>query len=1051
MKIILYIFLVLCALGLKAQATLPNSEEKDLMNSAEAYFEQKKYTISKNLFKKAAQQFKKSKNWEKYLLALNRVGDCYVHLSEWQKADKIAATVLNFDQALYPLLKARAYSIQAEIIRKKYDFKNALVPSIKALTIREKHLDAMDLELGTSYENTAHIIKYVIPDSSTYYFQKALDIFNAHPDMQLRSAQVILDKGFMEFENGRYQKASDHFDEGIAIHLNQHPVDSIGLAKAYYFSSIIFIIKESFTESINQIQKGLALLENQPLSKAGVNLHRLYFGLGIANRGKNDYPAALKALQKGFSVSRKVLGDDHPETTGYYNNMATMYAETHNFDEAISFFKKYLKSIQPIGNHQEISKAISNIGHLYFDQGNYSEALTYFNHALAKYQQSGIKSHPDLATLFNNLAKTNFQVLELESALLQIDKALYANCLEILSHSYDVSMTENCFDVNVLLASRHLKARTLFRLSQKNNSLSYLEKAYQQYQICDSLIEKIYHSHIEEEDQLNFGGEAYEVFKDAIQTCFELNRKTQNEKYLEQAFYFSERSKSNILVKGLAGMKALRFANLPDSVLATIHLLQSDISSTQKQLQKARQNQDSTEIHSSYTKLADIKNEYQQTLLLLEENYPEYYRLKYDHQRATITQIQSALKDSSTALLEYAFADSSVFIFSITETDFYVDKIPLAGNWRNELLEFRKTLTDIDFVTQSATDAFFSFATHSYGLYQQFIKPIERRLHGVGKIKIIPDGILGYIPFEVLLTTLPDDLQKINYTLLAPNYLIQDFVISYAYSATMMLEDQKYPHTVARYNYGGFAPEYDLQTGKLLDSLENLYAMRSPTSQVDLPAARKAVAYIAEMVKGTAFLSAYASENIFKEKAKQYNILHLAMHGVLNDKDPLYSKLIFSPSNDTLEDNYLNAYELYNMQLPAQLAVLSACNTGMGTLQKGEGVMSLSRAFAYAGVRSIIMSLWSVPDEETGQLMTTFFDGIKKGESKDAALRNAKLAYLNNDNVLPERLHPLFWSGFIQIGDSSHIKFQQSAYPWFWMVGGLLLLLGILGFRKFYK
>ena len=169
------------------------------------------------------------------------------------------------------------------------------------------------------------------------------------------------------------------------------------------------------------------------------------------------------------------------------------------------------------------------------------------------------------------------------------------------------------------------------------------------------------------------------------------------------------------------------------------------------------------------------------------------------------------------------------------------------------------------------------------------------------------------------------------------------------------------------------------------------------------------------------------------------NGLHLAMHALTEDAHPLQSKLIFSQTNDTLEDNFLNVYEIYGLDLNAELAVLSACNTGYGTLVRGEGPASLAQAFAYAGCPSVVMSKWRADDAASSTLMIAFFNYLKEGMSKSAALQQAQADYLAAAD--PAHAHPYFWSNFSVIGSNKPLQTEPSN-GWWW----LLLLLPAMAF-----
>ncbi|KKL46833.1 hypothetical protein LCGC14_2341630, partial [marine sediment metagenome] len=180
-------------------------------------------------------------------------------------------------------------------------------------------------------------------------------------------------------------------------------------------------------------------------------------------------------------------------------------------------------------------------------------------------------------------------------------------------------------------------------------------------------------------------------------------------------------------------------------------------------------------------------------------------------------------------------------------------------------------------------------------------------------------------------------------------------------------------------------------------------------------------------------------ESRFKQDAENYDILHLAMHTIVNNEDPMYSKLAFAQNVDSLNDGFLNTYEIYNMRFNARMAVLSSCKTGFGKLMKGEGVMSLARGFMYAGCPSIVMTLWEVSDKSGARLMQDFYQSLIKGKSKAEALQEAKLNFLKKADNL--KANPYFWSTYVVIGDSSPI-YEKSRNYLYWL-GGLILAAGI--------
>ena len=270
------------------------------------------------------------------------------------------------------------------------------------------------------------------------------------------------------------------------------------------------------------------------------------------------------------------------------------------------------------------------------------------------------------------------------------------------------------------------------------------------------------------------------------------------------------------------------------------------------------------------------------------------------------------------------------------------------------------------------------------------------------EIVIIPDNVLNYIPFEIL--------QNEN-----KEYLIENFTISYSGSIRLYLElkNKFFDYKLPNY-WVGFSPTYGL--GNSLSS--NL----DETTE------------ISEMFNGKTFIGNNSSIRNFLDNSNENSIVHLAMHVEINNDNPMYNKLIFS-------DGELTSSKIVVSDIKANLAVLSACNTGFGKLEMGEGVMSMARAFNYSGVPSIVMSLWKIPDKETKKIMIFFYKHLKDGEPKNEALKNAKLDYLASTKDRNLR-HPYYWSGFVLNGNTNSLAPVKNEKYYF--ISGILLFGSII-------
>jgi CHAT domain-containing protein len=284
------------------------------------------------------------------------------------------------------------------------------------------------------------------------------------------------------------------------------------------------------------------------------------------------------------------------------------------------------------------------------------------------------------------------------------------------------------------------------------------------------------------------------------------------------------------------------------------------------------------------------------------------------------------------------------------------------------------------------------------------------------KLIVIPDGFLNYLPFELLY-----DNDK-------SAFLMQQQVLSYDYSLPIWLFNRSNSIKVENNKLIAFSPDYNYHS-------DNEKRVRLS----DLKFAKKEAKEVAALFKGTCYSNKAATKQQFLNAIDEYGLFHFSMHSLLNESDFNQSCLVFA------NDEKLYFSELYGMDFPAKMAVLSACDAGNGTLKSGEGVMSISRALAYSGVQSSVYSLWQVPDRETAEIMVLFYEHLKKGQSKDEALSNAKRIFVKRN---PLKQHPYYWAGFVVNGNMSPIVTENTWWMYILLTAILLLLFFILRKRK---
>ncbi|MCK5277586.1 MAG: CHAT domain-containing protein, partial [Cyclobacteriaceae bacterium] len=298
-------------------------------------------------------------------------------------------------------------------------------------------------------------------------------------------------------------------------------------------------------------------------------------------------------------------------------------------------------------------------------------------------------------------------------------------------------------------------------------------------------------------------------------------------------------------------------------------------------------------------------------------------------------------------------------------------------------------------------------------------KSIEK----IDRIIIVPDGDLSYLPFESLITYAPDT-STVSYWGLP--YLCNESTISYAYSLNILKRNLFRPESIIEPKFLGFSYSAPLKSN------EDIALLRSEN---ELPYSSEELDRIKNWIKRpTFFKNERATEDVFKSEASNYSLIHLALHGLADTTDMFNSSLKFKINENSIEDGELHAFELYDMDLSqTELAVLSACETGLGKQTEGEGIFSIARGFAYAGCPAIVMSLWKVNDKSTAKLMDYFYEYLANGLQKDKALQKAKLTFIQNSDDLGT--HPANWAAFIALGNNQPIQVPKALLQWYhWML-----------------
>jgi CHAT domain-containing protein/Tfp pilus assembly protein PilF len=766
--------------------------------------------------------------------------------------------------------------------------------------------------------------------------------------------------------------------------------------------------------------------------------------IGNCYESKYDFEKAIEYHLKSLEIKQKYLPEKYSEIADSYNNLGVCYQGKKNFEEAIEYHLKSLKIKQKIieNNNFKIGQSLLNVGICYIGKKDFDAAADYLNKAINNSYFSNNEYPPELGMCYSGLGTIYFEQQQYEKAIEKYEesikvfkKKLGENHPEVSGSLYNIGnafMEKHQYDKAIESHLKALAART-YCLGVGNpstiESLTAIAKTFNLANQLDSarFFSRLSLEAIQQQQALPIGIEIKKLYQFQNLSVFELailleQKSTSIHEGQFKSFNYSESAKANLLKSQIREHDALAFAGIPDSLLDQEHKLRIDITWREKQrqglLDKGLAETD-TNVLRIGSIVFDLKQQYEALKKRFETEYPEYFRLKYDLSTVSLSYVQDTLLQKDQALLEYFTGDSSIFLFVVRPDTMIVREVkrdfPLE-DWIEGLRYGIYGYYAADKAVQ--TDSLKADAKRNYlefapKLYQKLVAPVAQHLPE--KVILVPDGPLGYIPFDALLTAAPEDANDFK----SYPYLIQQHQFSYTYSATLLREMRDKKHRrEPEYDFVAFAPFYNGDTTLLAGMYSYDDLMRKDLQPLAFSGPEVAAA--SKLMKGETVAGAAATEARFTATAGNYRILHLATHGRADNRVGDYAFLAFTEIKDSLENELLYVKDLYNLQLNADLVVLSACETGIGKLQRGEGIISLARAFAYAGAKSIVTSLWSVNDKSTSELMRFFYRELRRGKEKDEALRLARQRFLKESSV--KNSHPFFWAAFVPLGDMRGVK-----------------------------
>jgi CHAT domain-containing protein/Tfp pilus assembly protein PilF len=903
--------------------------------------------------------------------ALNSVGNVHYNQGDYAQALEHYQKSLTLSEALGDKIGIiRALFNIGLIQNNKGDYAQALETFHKILALSE----ALGNKAGIGRALNA------IGDVHSRQGDYAQALENFHKGLRLSEAlgdkagvgRALYNIGNVHLSQGDYAQALEHFRKSLT--LSEDLGDKVAVGRSLIGIGTVHSRQGDYARALEHFRKSLTLSEDLG-DKAYVG--RSLGSIGVVHSRQGDYAQALEHYRKSLAMF-EALGDKARIATSLIN-IGNVHSSQGAYAQALEHYQKSLALSEDLGEKAGISDALNNIGNIHSRQGDYAQALEHFRKSLAMREDLGDKA---------GVSRT---LIDMGNA-----SGLQGNYAQALDFAGRATVLAKQFGYPV----EFWRAQTVAGRSYR--ALNQLTHARQAFEEAIDAIETL-------RAQVAGGAQeqqrSFEDKLDSYQAMVEL-LVAQNQS--GAALAYAERAKARALLDVLHNghvnvAKAMTVAEQEKEQGFNNHLVSLN---TQISRENLRPQPDSARLNDLKAQLQEARLGYEGFQTALYAAHSELKAQRGEAPPLTLEQARALLPDAQSALLEYVVTDDRAYLFALTvkaggtSVELKVYPLEIKGKELGDrAAKFRETLA------QGGP----GFRQPARELYDLLLKPAAAQLQGKTSLIIVPDGALWELPFQALLA--------------APNrYLIEDCAISYAPSLTALremnkLRDGKKDSTGASTLLAFGNPALGKQTIARAKSVlmdEKLDPLPDAERQVNT------LKQIYGATKSKIYTGAEAREERAKAEAGAYRILHLATHGILNDSSPMYSRVLLAQAEgDANEDGLLEAWEIMKMDLRADMAVLSACETARGRVGAGEGMIGLSWALFVAGCPTTVVSQWKVESASTTELMVEFHRQLKSqmanpsgGISAARALREASLKLRRKSAYR----HPFYWAGFVVAG-----------------------------------
>jgi CHAT domain-containing protein/Tfp pilus assembly protein PilF len=805
------------------------------------------------------------------------------------------------------------------------------------------------------------------------YFQRSLKIAEETRN-KIGISSALGNIGGIQQSQGNYAQALEYFHRCLTI--MEEIGDKSGIGGTLNNIGLVYRYQGNYRQAMEYYQKGLKIAEEV----GGKNeIVEALINIGSVHQLQGNQPQTMECYQKSLEIAQQI--GDKAKIGGVLGNIGIVHQAQGNYAQAMEYYRKSLKIAEEIGDKTGISNAFTNIGVTYQLQSNYTQAMEYHQKSLKIIEEMGDKFR--IGKALNNIAivyqsQGNFQQA-IKTATQSIDIGKQCGAPDLIWESFILAgMGYQAF--NQPKQAKQAFADAIAAIEETRNQMAGAVAHRRQF----------------------FEGKL-SAYYGMVSLLLEENNPAGALAFAEQA---KARSLLDVLQTGTLNItRAMSFAEKQQE-----QKINSELVSLNEQIyrEKLLKQQDQNRLHDLNARLQKVRLDMEAFQTSLYAAHPELKIRRGQAQTITLSETAALIPDSKTALLEFVVSEDQTYLFVLTKNasqsapDLKVYKIDVKQKELAKLCqEFRQRLADRRISYQDV-------ATQLYNL---LLKPGHIQLTGKSNLIIIPDDVLWELPFQAL--------QPVR-----NHFLIEDAAISYAPSLTVLQHMKQ-----TRQKRSAMPANTLLAFGNPIIDTET--SARVKTVPMDgqlfpLPEAERQVKLLQKLYtpsRSKIYIGKEAGEAKVKAEAGNSRILHLATHGILNDASPMYSQIVLAHNEaGTNEDGLLEAWEIMNLELNADLVVLSACETARGKVGAGEGMIGLSWALFVAGSPATVVSQWKVESASTTQLMVAFHRNLQTATGKQSlkmtkaeAMRRAALKLLKTPNYK----HPFYWAAFVVIGDAS--------------------------------